>query len=122
MTERIGLDLILPVAAMLPLERHLRWVRRQQIGAKVAEDLLAGVGDLATALSGRAKFAGAVGRVAGLIGRGVNSVATDLGADQLRKLHAAALAKHDHMAAVLSRFALDLDDAEERRILLRSRK
>jgi hypothetical protein len=34
-TERIGLDLILPLAAMLPFERHIRWVRRKQVPAKV---------------------------------------------------------------------------------------
>ena len=41
-TERIGLDLILPLAAMLPLERHIRWAQQKQIPAKVAEELLGG--------------------------------------------------------------------------------
>jgi hypothetical protein len=120
-TERIGLDLVLPVAAMLPFERHMLWVKKQQIGAKVVEDLLAGAGALATALIGKAKFAGPKGLVAAFIGGRAN-VATDLGGDQLKKINSAALAKHDYMAAVLTRFALDLGDGEEKRILLRSRK
>jgi double-GTPase-like protein len=120
--ERIGLDLVLPAAAMLPFERHMQWVKQQHIGAKVADDLLAGVGALASVLFGKAKFAGPKGLVASLIGGGSVNVATDLGRDQLKKIHSAALAKHDYMAAVLTRFALDLDDGEEKRILLRSRK
>ena len=37
-TERIGLDLVLPLAAMLPFERHIRWVEQKQIRAKVVEE------------------------------------------------------------------------------------
>ena len=32
-TERVGLDLILPLAAMLPFERHIRWVEEMRLGA-----------------------------------------------------------------------------------------
>ena len=62
-TERIGLDLILPLAAMLPFERHIRWAERKQLPAKVAEELLDGAGALAAALIGTAKFAGLKGRL-----------------------------------------------------------
>jgi hypothetical protein len=41
-TDRKGLDLILPLAAMLPLERHIRWVQQKQLGAKVVERFLDG--------------------------------------------------------------------------------
>ncbi|MGY6499918.1 MAG: TRAFAC clade GTPase domain-containing protein [Acidimicrobiales bacterium] len=125
-SERIGLDLILPLAAMLPFERHIRWVEQKQIATKVVEDLLGGAGALATALIGRAKFGGPKGRLLALVGRqAVNaamSAASQLGGDQLRKMHADALAKKDYMAAVLTRFQLDLDNAEEKRVLLRSRR
>ena len=43
MTERIGLDLILPLATMLPFQRHLRWYEQKRISTKVAEQLLKGV-------------------------------------------------------------------------------
>ena len=60
-TERIGLDLVLPLAAMLPFERHIRWVEQKQIPAKVAEELLGGAGALAAALIGKAKARGPQG-------------------------------------------------------------
>ena len=49
------------------------------------------------------------------------SAAAKLGGDQLRKMNSEALAKQDYMAAVLTRFRLDLDDGEEKRVLLRSK-
>lgn len=125
-TERIGLDLVLPLAAMLPFERHIKWVEQKQIGAKVVEELLGGAGALAAALLGKAKFAGPKGAVLALVGRqAVNaamSAAAELAGDQLRKLNSEAVAKQDYMAAVLTRFGLELDSAEEKRVLLRSRK
>ena len=45
-TERVGLDLILPLAAMLPFERHVRWAQAKQIPGKVAENLLGGAGSV----------------------------------------------------------------------------
>jgi hypothetical protein len=125
-TERIGLDLVLPLAAMLPFERHIKWVEQKQIAAKVIEELLGGAGALAAALIGKAKFAGLQGRLVALVRRGgvsaAMSTAAKLAADQLRKMNSEALAKRDYLAAVLTRFRLDLDDAEEQRVLLRSRR
>jgi hypothetical protein len=120
--ERIGLDLVLPLAAMLPFERHMRWVGQKQLAAKVVEELLGGVEAFAVALVGKAKFAGPRGRIAALVSRDVVSRAVNLGADQLRKMNAEALAQHEDMKAVLTRFGLDLDDGEEERVLLRSRR
>ena len=139
-TERIGLDLVLPVAAMLPFERHMRWAEQKQIGVKVAEDLLTGVGTLAAALLGKRNDEGMkklkgvrgikdlrkVKDLKGLFGgqlvAGALSVAAHLGSDQIRKMNSEALAKRDHLAAVLSRFRLDLDDGEEQLVLFRSRR
>ena len=45
--ERIGLDLILPIAAILPFQRHIRWADRKQLPPKVAEALLTGTEALA---------------------------------------------------------------------------
>ena len=59
-TERVGLDLILPIAAMLPLTRHIRWVQTKLVPAKVAENLLIGVGALAAVVAG-SKVAGSKG-------------------------------------------------------------
>ena len=48
--------------------------------------------------------------------------AFDLPRDQLAKMNADALAKKDYMAAVLTRFRLDLRDAEDEGIFLESRQ
>jgi hypothetical protein len=125
-TKRIGLDLVLPLAAMVPFEQHIKWVEQKQIGAKAVEELLGGAGALAAALIGKAKFAGLKGGLLALVGRQVvnaaMSAAAKLGNDELRKMNLGARARQDYMAEVLTRFRLDLDEGEEDRILLRSRK
>jgi len=141
-TERIGLDLVLPLAAMLPFERHIKWLERKQIGAKVVEELLVGAGALAAALIGKGKFTGPKGPLVALIGKGKRAgpkgplvalvlgevlnaamrAASKLGGDQLSTMNSEALAKHDYIAAVLTGFGMDLDDGEEQGILLRSRR
>lgn len=128
-TERIGLDLILPLAAMLPFERHMEWIEQKQVGGEAAEELLGSAGDLAAmaaALIGKAKIAGPKGALVALVGSRVASAAiaaaSKLGSEQLRKMNSDALAKKDYMKAVLTRFGLDLDDGEENRVLLRSKK
>jgi hypothetical protein len=121
--ERIGLDLVLPLAAMLPFERHLKWIEQKQVASKAAEALLTGVEALAATLTGKAaKFAGPKGRIAAWVGRPSMRAVASLGADQLRRMNAEAVAKHDDMKAVLTRFELDLDDGEAKRVLFRSRR
>ena len=62
------------------------------------------------------------GLVGGQLAAGVLTVAATMGTEQLEKLNAAALAKRDHLAAVLSRFRLDMDEGERQLVFLRSRK
>lgn len=125
-TERVGLDLILPLAAMLPFERHIRWVEEKQIGARVVAELLSGAGALAAALIGKAKFKGRLGFVVGLIGREAVDAAmrsaAKLAGDKLSQRHQDALAKHDYMAVALSGFRLALDEGEREGVLLLSAK
>jgi hypothetical protein len=120
--ERVGLDLVLPIAAMLPFERHVRWTEEMRIGAKVVEELLVGVGALAAALLGKAKFGGPKGVLAGLIGGKVVDAAAELAGDKLKEKNADALAKQDYMSAVLTGFRLNMDKGEEERVLLRSQR
>ncbi len=124
MTERIGLDLILPVAAMLPLERLIKWAERRQIPAEVAERLVGGVGALAAALIGKTKFVRE--RLEKWFGRdAVNKAMRELAnltVDQLTKMNLEARAKQDYMAEVLTRFGLDLGEGERDGILFRSRR
>jgi len=122
-TERIGLDLILPLAAMLPFERHVRWAKAMQIPRKVAENLLAGAEALSAALIGRKiKLPGPVGQLVSLVGPNLVNEAAKLAGDKLKKANAEALAKHEYLAATLTGFWMDLDKGEQEQILLRSRR
>jgi len=124
--ERKGVDLMLPLAAMLPFQRHIRWVEHKQAGAKVADEILGGAAALAAGLIGKAKLGGPKGAALQLLGRlGLTPAmlaAAKLGQDQLKKMNASALAKRDDLAAVLTGFELTLDDSEATGTLLRSRK
>src|SRR5664280_183895 len=120
-TERIGLELILPLAAILPFERHVRWARAMHNRGKVAENLLGGARALAPTVIGLMSLL--PGRI-GLLMNRVDSKAIDdaakLAGDKLKEANAEALAKRDYMAATLTRFRMDLDEGEEEQILLRS--
>lgn len=125
-TERIGLDLILPLAAMLPFQRHLTWIERKQISTKLADVLVGSAAGLAVVLTKKIKMGGPVGAIVGFIAGkfaiAAIDAAADLTSEQLKKLNREALEKKDFMTAVLTQFSLDLDAGEERRVLLRSKK
>lgn len=117
-SKRVGLDLVLPLAAMLPFERHARWTRALRLPGKVAEQLVGKSGAVAAALLSRAP--GWSGFVLGWFGPDVVDDAVKVVGDQLRALNAEAVARHDHLTATLTRFRLDLDEGERERVLVRS--
>jgi hypothetical protein len=126
-TERIGLDLVLPLAAMLPFQRHVKWVEQKVAVGRVAEVLLGGVSALAVALIGKAKPADSpMGILLSWVGKksvfATMTAAVALGVDQLKKMESEARTRKDYMAAVLTRFELDLYKGEEERVLLTSKK
>lgn len=125
--ERIGVDLLLPIAAMMPFERHVLWAEQLQIGAKVADELLQGVGALASAMLGKVKFAKLAGPkalIAGLLagqaGNAVVKAANGLVGDNLRQKHDDAVANQDLASAALTDLRLRLERGEAERVLLRS--
>jgi hypothetical protein len=121
--KRVGLDLVLPLAAILPFERHVKWAQRKQLPAKVAENLLSGAGLLAAALIGKkAKKPGVAGMILGLINADVVNEAAKLAGDKLKAVNAEAFAKQNYVTATLTGFQMDLDQAEKEQILLRSLK
>ena len=106
-TERIGLDLVLPIAAMLPLERHLMWFQQKETTAKVAEGLVKGIAALAVAFIAKVKVGPIAVFVAWVGKRGLvvtMSALVALGVDQLEKMELEARANKDYMKAVLTRF------------------
>lgn len=125
--KRVGLELILPIAAILPFERHVRWARAKLIPGKVAENLLSGAGILAAALLGK-KFnpAGRAGPLlkifAFVLSKEVLDAAVNLAGDKLKESNADAVAKKDFMTAMLTGFRMDLEKGEKEQILLRSLK
>jgi hypothetical protein len=122
-SERVGVELILPIAAMLPFERHVRWARRKEAPGKVLEQLNGGVNLVAGALLGKLiARSGPIGLVMKLLSADVVDQATRLAGDALRKANEEARAKHENVRATLTSFQLDLDDAEQRHVLIRSRR
>ncbi|WP_156759164.1 ATP/GTP-binding protein [Microbacterium karelineae] len=130
--ERVGVDLVLPLAATLPLERHVRWAGAKRIPGKVAEQLLdSGAGALgvtatAVALLGKVPLPGPLRIAQGILGAVFAGPALEQAADlagaKLREANATARAKHDYLAAMLTGFRLDLERGEQERVLLRSRR
>lgn len=131
-TERVGVDLILPIAAVLPFERHVHWVRAQQLPQKVAEELLNNADKIATAMAfvapflSKVKLPGPMAAIGPFLARALSQDALDklvgMGRSKLEETKAEALSRHDYLTAVLTRFRIDLEDAEQERILLRSLK
>lgn len=119
--NRVGLDLVLPIAAILPFERHLKWTQRRQLSKKVTENLVGGAAVLAGALVGAGtRMSGPWGRVLGLVGPDLVEQAGKVAGARLRALHDEACAKGNFVKATLTGFRLELEDAEADRVLLRS--
>lgn len=119
-TKRVGLELLLPLAAMLPFERHVRWAQAKNMSGKVVENLMGGAGALAVSLIGKGKLPGPLGLLVNLLGPSLVDDAAKLGGDKLRQINAEALAKNDSLTATLTRFRMDLDEGEAAQVLLRS--
>ena len=127
-TERVGLDLILPVATMLPFERLAQWAGKFDIPLKV----LGGLMDHADALAAVLKGPGAavvarylvkipkVGPVLAPIAVPALAAAVKLGKSKLEEVHAQALADRDFLTAVLTQFRLDLDQGVEDQLFVKS--
>jgi energy-coupling factor transporter ATP-binding protein EcfA2 len=117
--KRIGLDLVLPVSALLPLERHVKWSKQLKLRAAVAESILNGASKL-LALALIFPRPGLLGRFLALLNPVMIDEAMRRGRDKLREVHAEAIAKHNYLTATLTGFQIDLDEGEEARILMRS--
>lgn len=122
-TERVGLDLILPVATMLPLERVAQWADKFDIPLRALRRLVDNADALAAVLIGAARVLTRVPRVGPLLAPMVASalpVAVRLGAARLEEIHAQALADKDYLTATLTQFRLDLDRGVRDRLLVKS--
>ncbi|WP_400160196.1 ATP/GTP-binding protein [Arthrobacter sp. BPSS-3] len=126
-TKRVGLDLILPIAAMLPFSRYVGWAQAMRKGTDVAEHLVRVATPVAelivkTKIPGLiAKMPGPVSYVVNLIGPDLMQAVLDLTGKKVLDMHTEAKAKHDFLTGTLTGFQLELDRGDVEKVLLRSR-
>lgn len=129
-SKRVGLDLILPVASLLPMERRVQWSERLEIPRTVLETLADGAELLAAALVG-GKLLGLDKVVASLPKIGPLArkaalpallAAVKLTESRLKQINAEARDNHDYLKATLTQLKLELDQGVADNLLLRSRQ
>jgi hypothetical protein len=129
-SQRVGLDLILPVASLLPLERRVQWSERMEIPRKVLDTVADGADTLAAALLG-GTFTGVakvlakipkVGPVASKAAIPALITAVKMAGPQVRQINAQARQDHDYLTATLTQFKLDLEQGVSNGLLIRSRR
>lgn len=126
-TQRIGLDLILPVALMLPLERTAQWADRFDIPLKVLGALVENAQEVAAVLTAGAVIAtrllARVPKVGPLLSKALVPAlvaAVRLSTTKLEEIHTQALADRDYLTATLAQFRLDLDRGVKDNVLVKS--
>src|SRR2546423_5474853 len=128
-TKRVGIDLILPVASLLPLEHRVQWEEKIMIPMKVLDTLADNAQTLATVLIGGKSFGVAkavaklpkVGSLASMAAIPALTAAVKMAGSQLQQINEQAREKHDYLTATLTQFKLDLDQGETDGLLIRSK-
>lgn len=124
-TKRVGLNLILPVASLLPLERRVQWNERMDIPLKVLNTLADGAELLAAALVG-GKFAAVeklvakvtkLGPIASKAAIPALVAAVQMAGSQLKETNSRAREQGDYLRATLTQFKLDLDQGIAERLI-----
>ncbi|MBL0888303.1 TRAFAC clade GTPase domain-containing protein [Myceligenerans indicum] len=124
--ERVGLDLLLPVASVLPLERFVQWSERLDIPRKWLDRLVDNADALSTALAGAGAVAAFVSRVPkvgpalGKVALPALAAAIKFGAPKIKEINADARANKDYLTAVLTQFQIDLDRGVNDGVLVKS--
>jgi hypothetical protein len=126
-TKRVGINLILPLAAVLPFERHLHWAETMKVPRKVAVELMVVVEGLAVAVGAvgliGARLIGSTNKPLSALGVLISRFGPDaakLVKDKLVQANAVALAKQNNLTATLAEFQNDLEKGESEQILLTS--
>lgn len=122
-SQRVGLDLVLPVAAILPTERFIRWAERKLIPGKIGEALLSHTKALAILVAlirQKVKLPGAAGMWLAKLDFDFINVIANYAHDEMVKINDDATSKRDALAEVLLRFRADLDAGVAKRIFIRS--
>ena len=125
--KQIGLELILPIAAMLPFERQAQWAKAPQLPTQVAKYFAENAGTVVNVLNTLVLF------VPGRVGKVIGTVSAFLAKDKLQRgielfgeklveINAEAIKKREYLVATLTQFTLALDRGEDEKVLLRSRR
>jgi hypothetical protein len=129
-TKRIGLDLILPLAAMLPFERHLRWVHQKKARGALALKFFNSAGPLIATMIGKAggligKLHAPAGKILGSLSPVIDAAilsAFERAEEKLQESYSKAGAKSDEMEELLHSYKLALEKGEADGVLLLSRR
>jgi hypothetical protein len=119
LTKRVGLDLILPIASLLPLERRVLWEERMAIPRKVVDSLADGAEVIAAALTG-AKYARVEKILKGFaksdkraefVARALPALAAAIkvAGPKLKEINQQARDQDNHLRAMLTQFKIDLE-------------
>lgn len=126
--QRIGLDLILPIASLLPLERRVLWEEKMKLPWKVADTLADGADVIAAAMAG-VKFTGFEKLLrmvtkndaqAAFVAKALPAAlvaAIKIVGPKLKEMNADARANHMYLRAMLTQFKIDLDQAVTENVL-----
>lgn len=131
--QRIGVDLVMPIASMLPVERFVRWVQQKHFAVGVVRTLLGGASTVAVVIGVvvgfAARFVKADGRIAAIaqfiaqaVSREQIEALTKLVDDKLVNVVEDATAQGDYLRAALAQFRIDLEAGEQQGVLLRSKR
>ena len=126
-TKRVGLDLILPIAAMLPLSRFLPWARLMTKGTGAAKYLVNAALPLVERLGGPklnaliSRLPAPVATAATLLSPVLSQPAYDFAGSKVEDLHIQAKEKHDFLTETLTGFQMELDRGDAEKVLLRGR-
>jgi len=126
-SRRVGLDLVLPLAAVLPLQYHLRWANTTKVSTEVLKSLVDSLGGI-SALLGMIKkvplplkvLKGPLGGILSLALPPIADLATQLPRKKVEELVANASSRHDYIGAVRADFINDLNDGIEKQVFFRS--
>lgn len=123
-TQQVGLDLILPVASLLPLERRVQWSEKVQIPLKVLESMADNAEALALILVGGRidKLIAMMPKVGPLVSKAAIPTllaAVKMSQSKLEEVNAEARENHDYLTAMLTQFKLDLDRGVTDKLLIR---
>lgn len=123
-TKRVGVDLILPIASILPLERRVQWHEQLELPRRVAETFADNADAIAAVLTAGGFAEKLLARLP-MVGRFAQRLhplvvkAVERSGQELRDLNVRARADQDFVTATVTQLKLDFEKGIQDRMLLR---